>query len=60
MERERRVWTEKGKREFQRELNKINFNRTEVNEMVEEMVGKINNAVRKGEVKIKKMEIGQL
>ena len=32
------------------ELNKTRFNRTEVNEMVEE----INNAVRKEEVKIKK------
>ena len=40
--REKRVWTEEGKREFQMELNKINFNRTEVNEMVEEIVGNIN------------------
>ena len=40
------------------ELNKINFNRTEVNEMVEEMVGKINNAVRKEEIKIKKWKLG--
>ena len=56
--RERRVWTEEGKREFQMELNKINFNGTEVNEMVEEIVGKINDAVRKEEVKIKKWKLG--
>ena len=56
--RERRIWTEEGRREFEIELNKINFNRTEVNEMVEEMIEKINNAVQKEEVKIKKWKLG--
>ncbi|XP_076673700.1 uncharacterized protein LOC143371907 [Andrena cerasifolii] len=56
--RERRVWTEEGRREFQIELNKTNFIRTEMNEMVEEMIRKINNAVRKEEVKIKTWKLG--
>ncbi|XP_076676762.1 uncharacterized protein LOC143373387 [Andrena cerasifolii] len=55
--RERRIWTEEAKREFQIELNTINFNKTEVNEMVEEMIWAINNAVRKEEVKIKKWKL---
>lgn len=45
--RENRIWSDEGKKEYQDNLEKTEFTKEDVNEMVDELIEKINKAVKK-------------
>lgn len=55
---ERRIWTEEGKRNFAEKTEEISFTAQGIDEMVEELTEKLNKAVSKKTVKVRKWRIG--
>lgn len=54
----RRIWTEEGITHYQEEINKITFEQEGTNEMMNEMIRKINGAVFKKVMRIRKWKPG--
>lgn len=56
--RKKRIWTDKGKKKFQEEMNKVRFVKTRVEKMAEEVVEEINKVVNKEKITIRKWRMG--
>lgn len=56
--KEKRVWTEEGKRHYQEEVQKMDFEREEPNELMEEMTRGIRKATLRKTIEIEERKIG--
>lgn len=57
--RQKRIWTEEGVTRFKEELENVSFDKIEINEMIEELIEKVDNAVVKEKKIIKSWKLGQ-
>lgn len=55
---ERRIWTEEGKRNFAEKTEEIFFTAQGIDEMVEELTEKLNKAISRKTVKVRKWRMG--